>query len=253
MRVKSLKRNIAVLCAMIIMGLTPSYAYAAEKLEILSIHYPPFIIENSSDGRRGYDVEVTELALHVAGYDPVFIFQDWETIQNRVRAGQAAAIQSCTHSQKREEWIEFSNPVSYSTRGFFTMKKNIRLIEPVMLDALDKYSVTAVKDYGTAFELENAGLSLGEKPLTDKDAFFQLEDGGVDLFYSTGEFGNWYARKELGFDDTLRFYKRKGRPYYLCVSKAWPNYKTIVTDFNIALAKIRQDGRYDEIHARYGN
>ncbi|MTI10936.1 substrate-binding periplasmic protein [Curvivirga aplysinae] len=250
---KVFKRNIAVMSAMIFMALGISHVVAAERLEILSVHYPPFIIENSQDGRLGYDVEVTELALREAGYDPVFVFQDWETIQNRVKDGSATAIQSCTHTQKREEWIEFSNPLSYSTRGFFALKRNIRLIEPVMLDALDKYSVTAVKDYGTAFELENAGLSLGEKPLTDKDAFFQLEDGGVDLFYSTGEFGKWYAQKELGFDDSLRFYKRKGRPYYLCVSKNWPNYKTVISKFNNALARIRQDGRYDKIHARYGN
>lgn len=239
--------------AISILALTYSYGHAAEKLEILVVHYPPYMIDDATDDRRGYDVEVTDLALREAGYDPVFKAQEWSTILDRVKKGEATAIQSCTQNQKRAEWLGFSNAISHSTRGFFTFKKNIRLIEPVMLDSLSSFSVTAVKGYGTAYELETAGVALKEKPETDRDAFSLLAKSKVDLFYSTQEFGNWYARKELGFDESLRFYKRKGRPYYLCVSKAWPNYETVLKEFNLALSKIRQDGRYNAIHARYEN
>ena len=237
----------------ILMSIFPAHSQStpSKDIEILTVHFPPYSIENPADDRRGYDVEVTELALREAGYNPVYRFQNWQLAVERVQNGDATALLSCTYNQKRAKWIDFSNPISQSTRGFFTTQKNIRLIEPVMLDTIQDYSIASVKDYGTTYELETAGVALKDTPVSDEAAFMALKEGTVDLFYSTKEFGNWFARKDLGFDESLRFYERKGRPYYLCVSQAWPDYEILLREFNKALGKIKQDGRYRAIHAQY--
>ena len=248
MKIDSMRIRIVALIA-ICFCVVFSKAWAEDPpLRILAVHYPPYEFENPVDGLKGFDVEVVEEAFMRIGKIAQVEFLPWSRAVEIVFAGQALGLLSCAKNVARDPYIYYSDPISFSSAGYFYRKD---MPEPGYnsLEELRGKKVTAVLDYSTQKELEQLNIDHFSAR-SNKLALNLLVGKRVDFYYGSRE-ANEFIAKQAGVFDQVKFHLLNKNDFHLCFGKKWPRVEDLVSKFNNALSQMKADGSYKEIHDKY--
>jgi len=213
--------------------------------------FPPYEIKNSPiGGLRGFDVEVIEAAFAREGQSVEFKFLPWKRIVRLIKSGQGAGMLSCAYNKEREEYVLFSNPISYTTRTF-AVREDHTGVEILGFADAASLEVVVVSGYSSEKELITSDVPH-KAVINDKVALNLLLFRNMDAFFTSKESVMWLAKK-MGHSDKLRFFDlpQSKRDYHLCFSRKWPGVKSLANKFNSGLAQIKADGTLEAIHAKY--
>ncbi len=223
-------------------------ARAADPIQILAVHFPPYEIKDPEDDLPGFDVEVLTSAFKRVNRKASVEFLPWKRAVHLAEQGNAAGVLSCAYNAGREKNFIFSDVLSQATRGFY-VHPDFDATGPVNVDFAKGYSVTAVSGYVSAKTLTEHKVSFDPSP-TDIAAIRKLINRRVEMFYTSQEAADYIGRSD-NLANRMKFLPVKVIPYYVCFSRKWPDVEKLVKDFNRGLRILRQDGQYQKIHAKY--
>ncbi|MGL1862403.1 MAG: transporter substrate-binding domain-containing protein [Pseudodesulfovibrio sp.] len=244
------KLAMLFLVIFVLLGAFPSVCVAQDKLVIYATNYPPYEFEQPEDGKRGFDLEVVEEALHRAGYEVEFQFYPWSRVMKKLKKNNILAALSCMRTPEREQFLAFSDPISKLTEVLMVRKE---YPEPVPSRYADFHGIEigSMIDWVFTEKLEKWGIPHDVSP-DEKVAIRKLADGRVDALLVALESTQYWV-KSMGMPDTFKWKPVEGTfsEYNLCFSKEYPETPEVLSVFNEKLAEMKADGTYDAIHARY--
>ncbi|RED53668.1 substrate-binding periplasmic protein [Aestuariispira insulae] len=223
----------------------------ADAIEIHTTHYPPFEIENATDGRPGFDVEVVAEAFRRMQIKTDIRYTPWKRVVVLAEAGSIPAFFSCTYSIGRAHFSVLSIPISQLT-PVIALRKDQPGGPFNTLDSIRELRVVGLRGYSYEQELTNLGIP--HSVLTaDDQALKHLTIDRADAFYTALE-NAAYLAKQLGLSDQLRYDRLEDREqtlFHLCFSNRWPGYERLLAGFNSSLKGMLKDGTVQTIHDRY--
>ncbi|RED48558.1 substrate-binding periplasmic protein [Aestuariispira insulae] len=221
---------------------------ALRVIPIVTEEYPPYEMSQPVNGLRGFDYEVLKEAFAQMGYRADVRFLPWRRALAYARKGDVAAILTCAHTEDREEFINFSDPISHFTSGFY-MRADFQAERPTSLEDVSQVLVGSVGGYESFAELEAAGATPMVAPNT-QSAVKMLQMARFNYLYLGRETTD-FVIKQLGLEKAFRFQPIKTAPFYLCFSRKFRGSDKLRQEFNQALRLMRADGRYEAIHDKY--
>jgi len=239
---------VQLLLVIVIFYLGQLNAWGVEPpFKILATHPPPYEFSSSNIELKGFDIEVVFNRLN----KPAKVeFLPWLRAVKITYVGGAMALLSCAHNKTRDEYLYYSDPIRVCTDGYFLRKG---YIDPNFgsIEALRGQKIAAVLGYTTQLELELQNLNLDHTSvLTAELALNILIGKRIDVYYSAKE-GNEFIAHQQDVSEKIKFHHYKSKDYHLCFSKKWPDSKTLLSEFNGSLARLRTDGSYQKIHNKY--
>ena len=221
---------------------------SAETVVLFALDWPPYEIENPTNGLPGTDLEVEEEAFKRVGISVRYEFMPWARQFNLGKLGKVAGLTVCAYRPEREEFFLFSDTVSHGTDGFM-MRRDFDGPELKTLEEARGLSVGGVTEFSSMKILQEV-IPDAKGFRSDRVALLNLRKGIVDYIYVPIE-ASAYIAKQMGISEELKFTEIKVRDYYICFSKKWPGVEDLVAKFNKGLAEIKADGTYNTIHDKY--
>ncbi len=220
-----------------------------DKTVLLTIHFPPYIIEEGDSKLRGFDVEVAHEAFRRMQEPLEIKIVPWRRALASAEQGVVSGILTCSPRQI----FLMSDPISTATDALFlNADHNFKNYPISSVEDLIKYpnlKIGGVAGYRQLKLLDQYGLSYDISP-DDNAAFKKLFAGRINVFLTIKEFGE-YTLQQLQLSRLIRIIPIRSKQYHICFSKARPGIKDLIGHFNKALATMQTDGTYQAIHDRY--
>jgi polar amino acid transport system substrate-binding protein len=244
-------RQFLILCVCV-MGIA-SKVSAETTLVIATGELPPYVSENREES---FLAEVLHEVAHEMGVRFVFKFMPWKRCESAVEKREAWGAIPYVRTQEREKTFYFSEKL-FDRKGkfyFYSPRGIPKQIPYAGLSDLKGYIIGGVRGYYYEQTLLEAGLQV-EFVTADEQNFRKLKAGKVDLIIADEVVGSYIIRKrfprEVGNFFTL------SKPLdvigdYLMTSKQYPDTRDLLTKFNMALKKIKENGGYQRILNKYG-
>jgi len=223
---------------------------AAEMLFVVD-DFPPYQYLTPSGEARGSSYEVVQAVFDSLRIPIKVDFLPWKRAVASTRLGDAAGLFSCGYKKERESFVQYSDPISFATKGVI-VKKSFQGSPISALKDLQKISVGAVAGFASNKFLTEAGIPFFGVPKISS-VIPMLANDRFKALYITLETGQFLAAKS-GMAGRFKYIPLKDfalRPYHLCFSKKWPGYRELADKFNHALGELKASGRLKAIHAKY--
>ena len=217
-------------------------------LPVATEDYPPYEMSVAVEGLHGFDYEVMKAAFDLMGYDVEVQFLPWKRALHYTEQGDVAGLLTCAHTDEREEFILFSDPISEFTSGLY-VRAGYDGIEPQTLEDLAGQRSGSVNGYESLQELQNLGFRPAYAPNTES-AIKMLQVKRFDYLYLGRQTTDFEIRR-LGLTGQFRFYPIKRAPFHFCFAKKYPGAEQLWDGFNDALKMLRETGAYKQIHDKY--
>lgn len=222
---------------------------AQETIIVLAMDYPPYEFMTADGRQRGCDLEVVREALNRCGYRVDFQFYPWSRVMRMMQTGEGVAAISATKTIKRTKYLEFSDPISAFTEVIL-VRKDFAGPVPNKYEDFRGIALGTMIDWVFSDKLKK--LNIKHDMSKDEPVALQkLVSGRIDGIVTTLE-STLYQAKKLGLNSRhFKWGVVEEVPFRMCLSKKWPEAKAVLEAFNAMLAEMKEDGSYDEIHARY--
>lgn len=244
---QSARTLVQLLCAVFVIGIWKP-ASAQSPIDIVTENYPPYEMQETVNGLRGFDYEVATEAFTRMGYVPEIRFLPWKRALKEAESGTTAGVLTCAQNEERARYLLFSDPISSFTDGLFMRRGHsgprIREIHDVV-----GQPVASMAGYESLGVLNDIGADPIEVPNT-LDGLNMLQARRFDYLHGGREMTEFMIRKH-GFAGAFEFISLDREPFHFCFSKAYPGVEALLADFNAVLAEMRRDGTYRAIHAKY--
>ena len=236
----------------LVMGLQSAKTWSAERtLEVVTLDFPPYVGEGLPD--QGWAWEVCATVLREQGYDPKLVLLPWARAVNRVRTGQSDALYMANINEERKTWAAFSDPVGEEVSVVFSQKNKQPILETIHSLAgirtgglRDSHVTKKMVAHGvTVYQLTSMKQGVRMLYLDRLDAV--VMDHFVGLHLIRTEFPDDYRESILPLPFAV---DRNG--LHLAISRKTTGFEEIRRRFNMGLAKLRADGRYDRILQKHG-
>ncbi|ABC28849.1 ABC-type amino acid transport/signal transduction systems, periplasmic component/domain [Hahella chejuensis KCTC 2396] len=249
---KKLIRLYLAIILLFTVSISPSYSVGLDKkITLLTGDYPPYEIESSKDGLVGYDVEVVNAVFQRAGYEVDIRFFPWKRAINQIESGHVSGGFSIANTPERRKICELSDPIS-SITPVLAVRADLKEPRPKTLTETLSYRGIGIRGY--TFQQELASIGAPHTILnTDEQALLFLTKSRADVFYTVKE-SSQFLVKSMGLENQIQFVRLQDKEvdyFYVCFSKAWPNYEIYVDVFNKGLKVLKDEGLYDQIHRKY--
>lgn len=206
---------------------------------------------------NGIISEIVAEVFKEEGKDYKFEFYPVQRAEKEITDGNAWGSYPYKKTPERESKYLFTDPVVLSATEFFYNKTKFdgSKVAYDKLEELKKYTIVGIKGYFYEKALKDAKLNI-EWVTTEEEAIKMLEGGRVQLMISPDAGGIYNIKKffpdeEANFATLSKPFDPKS-PFYIMVSKTYPNSEELVKSFNEGLAKIKQNGKYGEIMKKHG-
>ena len=225
-----------------------TYAQEGEKLIIgTDTNYVPFEFLDQETGEYvGFDIDLIDAIAKEVGFEYELKPMDYAGIIPALQTNNLdIAIAGITINPEREEVIDFSDP--YYDAGTAVLVR----ADEEEIQTLDDLAgkVVATKQGTSSYEYVIAMEEIGEVvPFPNIDqAYMELHKGTADavvfdlpsLLYYVNTTGQGKAKV---LDELL-----EGQTFGI----AFPKGSPLVNEVNLALAKLKEDGTYDELHEKW--
>jgi len=243
--------RVAILLLALAVWLGPGMAARADTIRILTNNdYPPFNYVDEQGGLAGFDVDIARAVCVAMQAECEFVvIPTFDNLIPALLEGVGdAAVASMSITEDRKRRVAFTNhyyrtPMQFvATRGFD---------RPVTVEGLRGLRIGfEIGTTAEAYVLDRlAGAVVAVPSNRQEDSIRQLVAGGIDLMLSDS-LGMWHFVKSAegqGFEFV-------GTPIYVDegIGIALRKEDTeLMRRLNLALTRIRIDGTYDAINARY--
>lgn len=248
-----LRRVVQLLLTLPILLLGSSAAYSeSELVQLHVVDFPPYIIVSDSQvGITGMDIDIVQAAFAATGAEVNFSSTPWKRIIKSMERGTILGTVSCSRRPERLSYMLFSDEVT-STNRVAVSRTEIETSTIQSLNDLKNYSVVSIDGWGMEQQLTAENIPH-ETTSTYEGAMMAMRYRNIDIFYAAEYPSLYYARK-LGIHRDIKItpiHSEPVTPLYLCMSKTYPNSREIMDRFNAGLQKIKQDGTYQAIRAKY--
>lgn len=233
---------------------TPAQAASDSGIKILRVatnaEFAPFESQDENKNIKGFDIDLLNAMGEVGGFKPEFRHQPWDSLAPALANGDVDAIAAAvTITDERKTTMDFTQPYYKVTQVVLVApNKDVKDVED--LKKLTKVGVVsgntgdlaAQKIFGptsqTIARFETAPLMIKE-----------VENGGVDAAISDSAVIANYVKNnpDKGFK-MVEIPDFTEENYGIAVRKG--NTETL-NMLNDALAKVRENGKYAEIEAKY--
>jgi len=220
-----------------------------DKTVLLTIHFPPYVIENDNSELSGFDVEVAREAFRRMNKPLEIKIVPWQRALASAKQGNVSGILTCSPRQI----FLMSDPISTATDALFlNADHNFKNYPIASVNDLIKYpdlKIGGVAGYRQLKLLDQYGLPYDTSP-EDSAALKKLFAGRINVFLTTKEFGE-YTLQKLKLSHLIKIIPIRSKQYHICFSKLRPGIDDLIKRFNKALSTMRTDGTYQAIHNRY--
>jgi len=218
--------------------------------------YPPFVWINTSESDpqaryTGFEIDLMREIAKELNCPVEFTSQPFSAIITAIQAKQYdCAIDSLSITGDRQTKVSFSDPYYYIQQSILARADDNSITDPSDLAAKNKTVVASPAS--TGMDLARNGLGIKQENIKTyghiRDAIPELKIGAVDAIvmdYPTAR--SYYDAYPGSFKFVGQPFPQK-EPYGIIANKE--NTKLIAA-INLALAKIRADGRYDNLLNKY--
>jgi len=210
--------------------------------------YPPYLDPELPD--QGLRVAIARAAFFKVGYKLNVTFKGWASIQADVKGGQFDGVLGVWFRESRQQWLAYSQPIGVNRIVLF--KHRGLSFEFTGFESLSPYSVGVVTGYATTPEFSAANLNIkgvnndeqNLDKLINRQIDFTLMDDLVMHSLINKKYPGLNVIEEVGV-------VVESEDSFVGFSKGAVGYQQTLTDFNIGLAQIRQDGTFARIVKKY--
>lgn len=201
---------------------------------------------------QGLVVEVVREAYLTQGYDLIINFVPWSRAMKMIQQKRADLLIGAWYSDERNNYLRYSNPV-FSSSVQIIKHKNSNF-EYFDLSSLEGKRVGTILSYhyGQAFLNESSIERINSDSLLDN--LNNLVAGRIDLtlddkyvlkYTLDKHFTDWKSKLSLvknSFTD---------KEIFIAVNRTTPESKALIQAFNLGLAQLKKEGRYQQIINSY--
>jgi polar amino acid transport system substrate-binding protein len=227
-------------------------------LRIITEEYPPY---NYTQGGEftGLSTEVVRAVLEELDIDAEFEVNEWEMSYRIALSEPNVLIFSIGRNEERENLFKWVGEITPSERIFlFALKSRVERnqIEISDLDSAKDYRIGTTKNDFREQYLVGRGFKVGDQLVRGELVHNNMRNlfwGKVDLV-ALPELAGFTLARRLGYDPSdlttvLELSEIPPGANYMAFSKDTPD--ELVEQFKAALAKIKDDGVYDDIVVKY--
>lgn len=212
--------------------------------------FPPFEFEENGE-KVGFDMDIIRAIGEVQGYEVEIKYQAFDSLITALQSGHIdCAVSGMSITPERLEAIDFSEP--YFDAGLIIAvrsdEQNINDIDDLagkklaaQIGTIGAAAANGVKEKDASTEVRTF-QSIGE-------AFMELEKGGVDAIVNDHPVTAYYIQTTA--KDTVKMVGElfsADDQYGIAVKKG---NSEVLNMINEGLAKIRENGTYDEIYDKW--
>ena len=232
-------------------GSSETSAQTPKSLMLVTSEFKPYMM-NRLDA-PGLFSEIVVSAYKKAGYAVKVVFLPWKRAVLSVEAGKYDGLVGANHSQKRAEFMLFSDAVIKADYAFFALRS--RNITYQTLSDLSPYRVGYLRGGIILDQFHKADWLRKEEVRDHKQALNMLRAGRIDLILSQ-KLLIPYHLKEQGWGNERDFIDTLSPNYgslkaYTTVSKHHPEGSKVIKHFNEGLRAIVMSGEYQKILKKY--
>lgn len=249
-----LKKNICWFAAVnILLLLFSQMAVAAAPVKVVhSGEWPPY-----SDRKlpgQGLGVQLVTEIFKRAGYKTEISTDSLIRLLEGSRIGVYDVFATAWYSEQRNKYLQFSNPYLETSVRFIKRKgssfqfNGLEELQDSLIGIIAGYA------YDPAFDQSRKLLKVTERNLIQN--LMKLKQGRIDA--TLGDIRVLKHQINQYMPDYMPAYEILERPLtnsgiHIAVSRANPQHKKIVADFNKALKAMIKDGSYHKIVNEYNN
>jgi len=250
-----MRRLFTIIAAALAVALVAGAAEAGQKVKIgTEGAYPPFNSIDKDGNLVGFDVDIAKAVCAAAKFECEFVVQDWDgIIPGLIAKKYDAIVASMSITEERKQKVGFTDKY-YNTPAKFVARKGANL--QITKDGL-KGKVVAVQraTIHENFLRDNFGdVVTVNSYATQDEAYLDLVSGRADAGIADSvAIMDGFLNTDQGKD--FQFYgpdfnepKWFGEGVGIAVRKG---DKELLEQLNAAIKKIRSDGTYKKINAKY--
>ncbi|WP_394251203.1 substrate-binding periplasmic protein [Vibrio profundi] len=194
----------------------------------------------------GFVSRIVKEAFEEEGYDVEFEFLPWMRGVEKAKLGEIDGTFIWAHSDVREKYFHFSNPVlTLTTSLFHRVDEQLIWKQP---EDLRKYTIGGVIGYVYGLEeLEELGILNIDRIPNDTGNYYKLTAGRLDIVLEDTDVGlNILRRLNLSHEIKADPRTLNQRHYSLMISRKSERSEELISAFNRGLKKLQNDGRIDK-------
>ncbi len=238
-----------VLCGVI--PCTGANEIPSEPVRLVTSDWSPYT--SSTMPGHGFFTELVSAVFAEMGLTPSYSFYPWKRCRCNVACGKAWAAFPYTKTAERAAILDFSDSVSSSTTRFFYYGSDKKYFYTSIAD-LKKYKIGGISGYFYKEIFAEEGIKVFYAP-DEKSAFNMLREGRIDLL-ALNEMVGWHIIN-MNFEEEKDAFHTlpkalSNNSLRLMVSRSYPGTEILLQRFNEALAKVKANGKIEEILDKYG-
>ena len=244
-----------IMAAVLAVGFMAGAAQAGQKVKIgTEGAYPPFNSIDKDGKLVGFDIDIANALCAAAGFECEFVVQDWDGIIPGLMAKKYdAIIASMSITEERKQKVDFTGKYYSTPAKFFARKDSGLVVSPEGL----KGKTIAVQraTIHENFVNDNYGdIATIKSYATQDEAYLDIVSGRADagiadsVAVMDGFLGTDQGKGFQFFGPDFNDPKWFGAGAGIAVRKGEGD---LVKALNAAIDKIRADGTYAKINAKY--
>lgn len=237
---------------LIILTLTTILAIKAEDKVIIAAAdpWPPFI--NPEDPSDGLCMKIIKESFKTQGYKVIIEYVPWARAVNGVKNGKYDILPDVWFSEKRSEFLFFSNTFLVNKLKF--MKLKTTTFEYSGIESLKGKSVGTIRDFSYDQQFMDSDFIIKEPNLSLKQNILKLLHKRIDLIIEDEIVAMTVLKKQYPQHvDKVTFCTTplSSNNLYIAAGYKNPRHKEIIEAFNKGLEEIKETGLYDTILKSY--
>ncbi len=226
-----------------------SNVFAETELIIVTGEIPPMISEQLENS---FLTEIFQAVGREMNVSFVFRFIPWKRCEIEIKQLRAWGAIPYVRTPEREEIYDFSERLYESGSVLFGYKTgNISYTE---LRELKNYKIGGVSGYWYEKMFHDAGIEL-EFVTNEEQNLRKLWGGRID-FAPMNETAGWHMIRNMNLEEIENFFTLEKPLHvsdsFLMTSKLYPDGQELLSRFNTALRKIKENGVFQEIADKRG-
>ena len=222
----------------------------AQNINLVVNIWPPYVDKALNDD--GLAMKIVKTAFKRVGYTPTVRIEKWEKALEGSKLGVYDVVGAIWKSKSRKKKLLYSDP--YLKNNIVLVANSNSQLEFNSLKDLHGLIVGILKDYAYDEKFMNDPriLKLEANRLTQN--LLAVENGNIDLAVADKRLALYELKTFMGNNrQKFRFLAKPlaSRHLYIAAPKNNPNSKTIIANFNKALASMKKDGTYQKILDEY--
>ncbi|MBN3561466.1 substrate-binding periplasmic protein [Aliamphritea spongicola] len=239
-------------CIPLVLFLISGFVRASDTLPLASGDWPPYT--QNVPGDYGLTTEIVSAVIAEMGMHTEVQWLPWKRNEVLLRQGKVFAAFPYRKTLERSSEFAFSDPLIFTTtRLFFDAERT----EPVTFEKFSDLKgvlIGGVRGYSYVGDFESVGAELTVVN-SDVQLVKMLASQRIDFAALDTLGGRLLLADMLG--DRQADYRMLPKPLYskspsrLMVSRNYPGHQRLLSDFNGALLRIKEQGIYQKILQKY--